>query len=442
MPRIKSVSRRHFLKLSSTAAVAPFILPSHIWAAETKPNDRIALGHIGMGTQNRGLMNGLLRRDDCQVVAVCDVEPNRREAAQKTANDRYAKAREAGSYKGCDTHADFREVLARKDIDAVVIATPDHWHALISIAAANAGKDIYCEKPLCQSIHEARAMVNAVRRNQRVFQTGSMQRSSREFRVACELVRNNVLGKIHTVEVNVGGPAKPCDLPEEPLPAGTDWNMWLGPAALRGYNEVLCPKGVHKHFPAWRNYREFGGGGVTDWGAHHFDIAQWGLGMDASGPVEVIPADQPNATQGVKLRYADGAIVTHGGGEGVTFHGPKGRIMVNRGKFKFWMGDKQIAEDTGAIPDVMTEYLNDRSIRLYESSSHQGDFVECIRSRKKPIADVEIGARTVTVCHLVNLSYYHDNAAMKWDPAAEQFVDGKGDPGWLDVPYRAPWKLG
>ena len=214
MPRIKSVSRRHFLKLSSTAAVAPFILPSHIWAAETKPNDRIALGHIGMGTQNRGLMNGLLRRDDCQVVAVCDVEPNRREAAQKTANDRYAKAREAGSYKGCDTHADFREVLARKDIDAVVIATPDHWHALISIAAANAGKDIYCEKPLCQSIHEARAMVNAVRRNQRVFQTGSMQRSSREFRVACELVRNNVLGKIHTVEVNVGGPAKPRDLPE------------------------------------------------------------------------------------------------------------------------------------------------------------------------------------------------------------------------------------
>lgn len=442
MPKNNPLSRRRFIKLSSAATVAPFILPSHIWAADTQPNDRITIGHIGMGKQNSGLMNGSLGRGDCQVVAVCEIETTRREAAQKRVNNRYAKDRESGAYKGCDTYTDFRELIARQDIDAVVIATPDHWHALISIAAADAGKDIYCEKPLCQSIHEARAMVNAVRRNQRVFQTGSMQRSSREFRVACELVRNDVLGKVHTVEVNVGGPPKWCDLPEEALPPGTDWNMWLGPAAVRGYNEILCPKGVHDHFPAWRNYREFGGGGVTDWGAHHFDIAQWGLGMDASGPVEVIPADQPNATQGVKLRYANGTIVHHGGGGGVTFHGPKGRIMVNRGKFQMWMGDRQIAEDPGGIPAAVDEYLDDRSIHLYESGNHMGDWVQCIRSRQRPIADVEIGARTVTVCHLVNLSYYHDNAAMKWDPVNEQFMEGKGDPSWLDVPHRAPWKLG
>lgn len=441
MPNKQSLTRRRFLKASSVAVAAPFILPSRIWSAETKPNDRIAIGHIGMGTQNRGLMGGFLGRQDCQVVAVCDVEPNRLAAAQKTVNDRYAKDRESGVYKGCDAYLDFRELLARKDIDAVVIATPDHWHALMSIAAADAGKDIYCEKPLCQSIHEARAMVNAVRRNERVFQTGSMQRSSREFRIACELVRNGIVGKIHTVDVDVGGPAKWCDLPAQELPAGTDWNLWLGPAPERGYNEVLCPKGVHTHFPAWRNYREYGGGGVTDWGAHHFDIAQWGLGMDDSGPVEVLPADRPNATNGVKLKYADGTIVNHGGGGGVTFHGPRGRIMVNRGKFEFWLGEEKRAEDTGSLNALATEYLNDRSIRLYESGNHLGDWINCIRSRKRPICDVEIGARTVTVCSLVNLSYYHDNAHLKWNPAREEFVDGKGDPAWLDVPYRGPWKL-
>lgn len=442
MHSTSSVSRRRFLKVSSVAAAAPFILPSHIWSAETQPNDRIVLGHIGMGTQNRGLMGGFLGRSDCQVVAVCDVEPERRAAAQKTVNDRYARQRESGLYKGCEVYTDFRELLGRSDIDAVVIATPDHWHALMSIAAADAGKDIYCEKPLCQSIHEARAMVEAVRRKERVFQTGSMQRSSREFRIACELVRNGVLGKVHTVDVNVGGPAQWCDLPEQALPAGTDWNLWLGPAPQRGYHEVLCPKGVHTHFPAWRNYREYGGGGVTDWGAHHFDIAQWGLGMDDSGPVEVIPASQPNAAQGVKLRYADGTMVNHGGGGGVTFHGPEGRIVVNRGRFEFWLGDEKKAEDTGGLAAIAAEYLNDRSIRLYDSNDHLGDWVRCIRSRKRPICDVEIGARTVTVCHLVNLSYYHQNAHMKWDPASEQFVGGTGDASWLDVPYRQPWKLG
>lgn len=442
MPKVKSLSRRRFIKLSSAVSAAPFILPSNIWSADTKPNDRIAIGHIGMGKQNSGLINGSLGRKDCQVVAVCEIESTRRQAAQKKVNDRYAKDRSSEAYKGCDAYVDFRELIARDDIDAVVIATPDHWHAIISIAAANSGKDIYCEKPLCQSIHQARAMVNAVRDNQRVFQTGSMQRSSREFRVACELVRNGAIGKIHTVDVNVGGPAKWCDLPEETLPAGTDWNMWLGPAPMRGYNEVLCPKGVHDHFPAWRNYREYGGGGVTDWGAHHFDIAQWGLGMDDSGPVEVIPAKEPNATKGVSLRYADGTIVNHGGGGGVTFNGSKGRIVVNRGKFEMWMGDKQVASDRGALGELLEKYTDDSSIRLYKSSNHMGDWIDCIRSRQKPIADVEIGARTVTVCHLVNLSYYHNNAAMKWDPAREQFVGGTGDASWLDVSYRAPWKLG
>src|SRR5690349_20616474 len=262
MKTTRPLPRRSFLKSAAIATTAaPFLLPSRIWSAETKPNDRIALGFIGMGTQNRGLLGGFLTHKQTQVLAVCDVDTTRRENAKKIVEDYYANKNPAGAYKGCATHHDFRELIGRKDIDAVVIATPDHWHAFIAITAANAGKDIYCEKPLCESIRESQAMIRAVRKNNVVFQTGSMQRSSREFRTACELVRNGVIGKIRTVEVAVGGPAVPCNLPTEAEEPGLDWDMWLGPAPQRGYNSELSPRGVHKHFPNWRNYREYGGGG-------------------------------------------------------------------------------------------------------------------------------------------------------------------------------------
>ena len=428
-------SRRQFLRTTTAAgAAAPFILPSHIWAAEVKPNDRLTLGFIGMGTQNRGLMGGFIGRKETQVVAVCDVDTTRREAAKQRANEHYAK--QTGlEYKGCDDYNDFRDLLARKDIDAVVIATPDHWHAFIAIAAANAKKDIYCEKPLCQSIHEARTMVDAVRRNQVVFQTGSMQRSSREFRIACELVRNGKIGKIERVEVAVGGPGVPCNLPEEAAEPGLDWDMWLGPAPKRGYHSELSPRGVHKHFPNWRAYREFGGGMITDWGAHHFDIAQWGMGMDESGPVEIFPADKPNATRGVRYKYANGVEVIHKDGPGITFLGTDGKVVVNRGKFELTIGEQK-----KGLEGIEQEYLADAKVRLYKSSNHGSDWLTAIKSRTRPICDVEIGARTVTVCHLVNLAYYHGQS-MKWDPEKNQFAGGTGKKEWLDIPHRDSWKV-
>src|ERR1044071_1025745 len=225
---------RDFIRTSTIVSAAPFILPSHVWAAATKPNSRLTLGFIGLGTQGKGLMGGFLGKKETQTVAVCDVDTTRREDAKKRVEEHYA--RQANSeYKGCAAYSDFRELLARKDIDAVVIATPDHWHAYIAIAACKAGKDIYCEKPLSLTIHEARAMVNATRNYDRVFQTGSMQRSSSEFRKACELVRNGRIGKVKQVIVDVGPPSVPCDLPEETMEPGLNWDRWLGPAPLRPY---------------------------------------------------------------------------------------------------------------------------------------------------------------------------------------------------------------
>ena len=442
-------SRRSFLKSTLAAGIAPLILPARIWSAEVKPNDRINFGCIGVGKQMGGLMSGFLSKPETQLVAVCDVDTTRREDGKKKVEDFYKKQWGEG-YKGCSTHNDFRELLGRKDIDAVVIATPDHWHALIAIAAARAGKDIYCEKPLTETIHEAWAVVGAVRGNHRVFQTGSMQRSSREFRIACELVRNGVIGKVARVTAGFGGPAKPCDLPGQPAEPGLDWNLWLGPAPLREYNEILSPRGVHNHFPAWRAYREYGGGGVTDWGAHHLDIAHWGLGLDGTGPNEIIPpADWEKADSGVKLKYAGGLEIEHIKENGVTFFGNDGEIFVNRGKIKVTVKGTEKAsalskEDKKSLAEQLDalekEFLADAKVKLTASTDHKADFLAAIKSRAKPIADVEIGAHTVTACHLVSQAYYHGQT-MKWDPATNSFAKGGGDAKWLTREYRGEWKV-
>ncbi|MFN0067075.1 MAG: Gfo/Idh/MocA family protein [Limisphaerales bacterium] len=425
MPALNS-SRRGFLRSVATLAAAPLVLPGHVWAES--PADKITLGFIGLGTQGRGLMNGFLNRDDVQVVAVCDCDRTRRDNGRKIVEDFYAKKTGAGGAR-CLAFTDFRDVLARPDVDAVVIATPDHWHAVIGVAAAEAKKDIYCEKPLTQSIAEARALVRAVRRNSRVFQTGSQQRSSPEFLKACELVRNGAIGRIQEVHVAIGGPGVWCDLPAEEPEPGLDWNLWLGPAPFRAYHSELSPRGVHRHFPNWRRYREYGGGMVTDWGAHHFDICQWGLGMDESGPVEVIPADKPGAQSGVTLIYPNGALVRHVEGNGVTFIGSDGRIFVNRGKF-----EPDRADLASYVPGTLKE-------KLHVSTDHKGDWLDCVRRRRRPICDVEIGARSVTVCHLVNLAYWHGQP-MRWDPKENTFAGGTGNPMWLDVSRRGPWGIG
>ena len=235
------LSRRHFLQRAALAS-APLLLPARVWAQATAPSRRYTVGCIGMGKQMGGHLRNLLQRDDIQVLAVCDVDTTRREDAQRRVDAAYAKKAGTGTATTCAAYNDFREVLARKDIDIVVIATPDHWHAYIAIAAVKAGKDVYCEKPLTHNVREAVELVKAVRATGRVFQVGSQQRSSKEFRVAAELVRNGVIGRVHAVGVSFGDPAKPYTMPAETLEPGLDWNLWCGPGPLVNYNPMLAPR--------------------------------------------------------------------------------------------------------------------------------------------------------------------------------------------------------
>lgn len=447
---MKNQTRRNFIKssiLGGAGAIAiPTLLPSHIWAAEGKPNSKLTVGFIGMGIQSRGLLAAFLSQAT-QVVAVCDVDTTRREAAKQRVDEHYGSS--GGKASGCAAYNDFRDLLARKDIDAVCIATPDHWHAFITLAALRAGKDVYCEKPLTHNIHEAVEVMKAVTDNRRVLQTGSMQRSSSEFRVACELVRNGAIGKVQSVACSFGPPPKPCDLAEETAEPGLDWNLWVGPAPLRPYSSVLSPRGLHKHFPHWRNYAEFGGGMVTDWGAHHLDIAQWGLGMDASGPVAILPPPAQGDKRGAKLVYANGVTVTHEEGFGVDFVGTDGRVQVNRRKFVFERAGKTIAaykgkddEDTSLAQQVNkaeTEFLKDVKVKLYVSQNHVADFLACVASRRQPITNAEVGGHTAICCHLMNLAYLN-HQKIEWNPEKLVFANG-GNAKWLTRDYRSPWKV-
>ena len=442
-------TRRSFLKTSALLLSAPLILPSRVWSAESAPSKRLTIGCIGMGKQMGGHLRSYLGRDDVEVLAVCDVDTTRREHAKKTVDTAYT-AKAGATYKGCAAYNDFREVIARKDIDIIVIATPDHWHAYIAIAAVRAGKDVYCEKPLTHNVREAVELVKEVRKANRVFQVGSQQRSSKEFRIAAELVRNGVLGRVNSVHVSFGDPAKPYTLPAEPMEPGLDWDRWCGPGPLVAYNPSLSPRGIHNNFPDWRLTWEFGGGMITDWGAHHIDISQWALNADASGPVEVrAPQNWETAKRGAQLVYADGTVLTHVKGKGVSFYGTEGECHVNRGKFelimngktvhKFW--DKEVDKTTSMEREVTLterEFLADAKVKLYNSKSHFQDFLDCVQSRKQPICDVEIGARTVIACHVMNFAY-HYGANAKWNPEKNKFASG-GSSKWLTrEKYRGGW---
>jgi predicted dehydrogenase len=422
---MKHISRRGFLKTAACIAAFPAIIPATALGKNgaIAPSNRINIAQVGLGWIGGSHLDAMLGRNDAQYVAVCDVNGQRVQQVQARINRQYGQRLGQSDFKGCAAFRDFRQMLAAKDLDALIIATPDHWHATITCAAAGAGKDIYCEKPLSLTIREGRDMVNTVHRFGVVFQTGSQQRSSHfgPFRHACELVRNGRIGKVLSVDVSTGDPPKACNLPPEPAPADFDWDMWVGQTPWRPYHSSLTDK-------QWRPYREFCGGGFSDMGAHHFDIAQWGLDMDRSGPVEVIAPDPKQGRERVGFRYANGVIVNHVGGNslGLTFKGTEGRLYIGRDGLR---------TDPA---DIARQPLGSSDLKLYTSNDHHANWLECIRTRARCVADIETGHRSATVCHLGNIAYQLGRS-LKWDPVKEEFPDDVLANRLLSRARREPW---
>ncbi|MHA4843410.1 Gfo/Idh/MocA family protein [Flavitalea antarctica] len=426
-----TLSRRKFLNqaaiLSSIVIVPRFVLGGKGYTA---PSDKITLGFIGTGRQGSGLLNNFLKLDEAYVVAASDVYASKLNNFTTKANKFYGDKTGQSSYDGCKPYEDFRELLARKDINAVVIATPDHWHSVHAIRAAEAGKDIYCEKPLSLTIKEGRAMVKAARKHDRIFQTGSMQRSAPEFRQTAELIRNGYLGDIKTIKVSIGGGPLPYDLPKEELPQGLNWDLWLGPNEYVHYNNLIAPAPGADIWAKWRYYKGLGGGDLTDWGAHMFDIVQWSLDMDESGPTEIIPPNG-NDIKFLTYRYSNGITMTHenfGKNHAIRFIGTEGELDVQRTKLET------------SKPELATRVIGDNEKRVYKSENHYRDFTNAIKSRKKPICDIETGHRSATVCNLGNIAY-ELKRPLTWNPKKETFKNDKEANEMLGRKLKKEWAI-
>ncbi len=432
-----NISRREFVGKTASILGGFLIVPRFVLGGKrpdgTKylaPSDVISLGFIGTGKQGRGLSSSFLTTNEARIIGISEVYKAKALLTLDRIKTHYEKNTQLGAYSEIPVYNDFRELLARKDVDAVVIAAPDHWHAAMAVRAAEAGKDIYCEKPLALTVKEGRAMVNAARKYNRVFQTGSMQRSWPEFRQTAELVRNGYIGEVKSIKVNVGPPPKPYDLPSEAIPDGLDWKKWLGPNEFKEFNAELAPPTSKDVFPNWRNYREFGGGMVTDWGAHMFDIVQWALDMDNSGPVEVIAPDgkeHPFLT----YKYENGITMTHEKWEwnnAIHFFGTEGEIKIQRKKI----------ETTPA--SLATKIIGETEKHVYKSENHYKDFLDAMRKRSKPIFDVEIGHRTASVCNIGNIAY-RLNRSLKWNPKKEMFLNDKEANALLGRPMLNEWGI-
>ncbi|ADG69323.1 oxidoreductase domain protein [Planctopirus limnophila DSM 3776] len=417
----QQLSRRTFLAASAVFA-APLIIPARAFGA----NERIVTAHIGIGGQGSGNLKAFMGQGVAPA-AIVDVDSKRLASTIKMVSEKGFKV---------DGYDDYRKVLERKDIDAIVVSTPDHWHALPTVHGCQAGKDVYCEKPLTLTIPEGRAMVEAARAHNRIVQTGSQQRSDAKFRKACELVRNGKIGKVNKVLVglaksNFGGPPVADSEP----PAELNYDMWLGPAPQRPYNQ----KRVHYNF---RFFWDYSGGQMTNWGAHHIDIAHWALGFDHTGPVstegtaEFHPEKWFEVSTACRIthKYGNGVEIVVGQEQkdipgGTTFIGEKGTIFVNRGVLR------------GTPAELIEQELSSGDESLYVSSNHHKNFLDCIKSRELPICDVEIGHRTASACHLGNIAI-RLGRKIEWDPVNEKIVGNDPEAiALVNRPYRAPWSL-
>jgi predicted dehydrogenase len=432
-------SRRRFIGTAAAGVAGAAVIPYISGCKSKKVVKDIKLGFIGMGRQSMFLLDGFINLPGVEVVAGCDVYGIKRRRFEKRVNEFYVKA---GKKVKVETYEKYQDLLARKDIDAVVIAVPDHSHAMVAIAACKAGKDVYLEKPMTFTIFEGQQLMKVVREHKRILAIGSQQRSDPNFQHAINLVQTGAIGKIITVNSYVGAPPTPYNLPEEPIPSDLNWDLWLGPLPIPIHfnNQLdppitLDPPKNEEFWGAWRWYKETGGGFTTDWGAHMFDIAQWGLGMDKNGPVEISPIG--DGTEFMKFKYASGTVMTSEPfndqkTKGVKFWGETGWIEVARGFFN--------ASDPKFNPPAAAQA--DPNVPYETKIPHQVNFIESVRSRKDPVVPVEIGHSSCTVCNLGNIAC-DLKRTIYWDPKTQTFIndtDGAATK-FMKYKYRNPWKL-
>ncbi|MCX8035487.1 MAG: Gfo/Idh/MocA family oxidoreductase [Candidatus Sumerlaeia bacterium] len=438
MGRKNTVSRRAFLQRSAAVLSAPAIIPASALgrAAKAAPSDRITIGFIGTGDHgiNRNLKRFLVE-PDAMAVAVCDVDTERREKAREMVEQHYAKELAKGAWKGCASYNDFREIIERKDIDAVMISTPDHWHVIPAVMAVRAGKDVECEKPLSLTVHEGRVLADAVAKHNRIFQTSSENRSYECYYRAAELVRNGRIGKLRHIQVTLprGHSVRPASMDVCDPPKGFDYNLWLGQAPEAPY----CPARCHWNF---RWILDYSGGQLTDWGAHLIDIAQWGNDTELTGPVEVegtavFPKEglYNTATDfDIHYKYANGVTLTVSASKpGIRFEGTDG-----------WVGNSGWNQPLEAEPkSILDSKIEPNEIHLYkEPLGEQRNFLDCVKSRKPCYAPAEVGHRTITIAHIGHIAITLKRK-LRWDPEKEQFIGDNEANAMLRRPMREPWTL-
>jgi predicted dehydrogenase len=462
-PRKTRPSRRTFINAAGTGIVAssviggfPAIVPSSVFGASA-PSKRINVGAIGTGRISRGHdMPGIWRNDGARIVAVCDLDSKRLDEARALVNGQYSKAT-GKPYDGVLGYGDYRALLANKDIDAVVISTPDHWHAIIAIHAVQAGKDVYLQKPASLTIAEGRALSDAVHRSGRIFQIGSQQRSwpQGQFRRAAELVRNGRIGELKTVEVGLPGDPSGKDEPVMPVPPNLNYDAWLGSTPVVPYteNRVHPQNGYGR--PGWLRCEQFGAGMITGWGAHHIDSAHWGMDMEYTGPIEVsgsaeFPASGlwdvhgPFKTEAV---YANGVrmIVSGDFPNGIKFIGTEGWVFVSRGNEPVTSSDpvaKQFVQPLAASdPRILSSVIGPDGVKLPDSRDHHGNWLAAIKARQQPIAPVEVGHRACSAC-LVHHIAMRAKRKLLWDPLKERFKNDDEANALLSRPQRWPYVIG
>lgn len=414
----KSLSRRTFLISAAATIASPVVLSGTVLGRDgaVPPSGKIIMAEIGSGNMGKVDIHSLLPFDEVRLVAVCDVVTEHATAAKKIIDGKYRN-------RDCRIYTDFREVLDRSDIDAVGIATPDHWHAYITIEACKKGKDVYCQKPESLTVREGRQMADAVAKYDRVFSGGS-QRVIGDYADVPRLIRGGAIGQVKEVFASCGGPPGDCYLPEMKLPPGIDWDMWIGPAPWRPFHGNLIRGG-------FRPFRDYSGGGMTDWGAHRFGAVLFATDKQDTGPVEIIPNGPGDPTRKLTFRFADGMLLHHSSIPDINYIGTEGTLRCY---------NREIAVGKHRKPTEHVEIPGYKWFDPREQRGICGDFVYCVKTRQKPFRNIEASHRTACVCHLGNLAY-RLNRPVEWDPEKEEII---GDPvasRLLDCPKRSPWGI-